>query len=604
MFDSAAPPPPVEDQNGAVPASPVMACCTVHMHVDADRDGTVDDTFARNRLWSTGASNTGAIICVNCDNDDGKSSTLHKDNCDNADGEINGGSDLSEIAPLDLRKVSGNSLGSHSVRLSVDTGSTNFQPYIRIFDTRAAGGIEIIGPNTGADKLFTDADFDAQHRIELGMEAIRFPFRSQTGGASFDGYITLTLTVEDGAGGTSHRETAKIRVAPWILFNHMDVTDEVYVAEQPGDNDGVFIPQLRAVLGGKLKVIPVADCGRDRWAQDVMEIGFSQWPDANNLVSVTRTAGLRSSNDLFGKYPGKRLLGPDYGYIEPNTPSVSNTLDSFGNLECSPPIPGYPFGRVIYGHGGGGVFPARPPMTDQMRALLEGQSVQSPIPLDTDWLAVGHVDEFLSFIPDQSGTHGFKIAYASAQLGVDIVRAANAVSPATPLFQGIKENNGNASGLVAPHIAIYGGHATVGAILGDPDFLAVQNTVQGSLDSNKQVLQRGLGLQPSDFIEIPALFHHYANQTNLRYIAFTPGAANMLVVTNSPSNLDLCIPKPFGPVVGGTCKFEERITAAFQSNSAANIHFIDCFNTYHVLAGEVHCGTNTKRIPPSRKWWE
>lgn len=47
-----------------------MACNIVHIHVDADRDGVIDDTPGGN-IWTKGKAGRGAIICVNSDNDDG-----------------------------------------------------------------------------------------------------------------------------------------------------------------------------------------------------------------------------------------------------------------------------------------------------------------------------------------------------------------------------------------------------------------------------------------------------------------------------------------------------------------------------------------------------
>ena len=32
--------------------------------------------------------------------------------------------------------------------------------------------------------------------------------------------------------------------------------------------------------------------------------------------------------------------------------------------------------------------------------------------------------------------------------------------------------------------------------------------------------------------------------------------------------------------------------------------FVDCWDTYHVNMGEIHCGTNTLRQAPLLRWWE
>lgn len=38
-------------------------------------------------------------------------------------------------------------------------------------------------------------------------------------------------------------------------------------------------------------------------------------------------------------------------------------------------------------------------MAKVVRDFLKAQQVQAPVELYSDWLSVGHVDEFLSFVP-------------------------------------------------------------------------------------------------------------------------------------------------------------------------------------------------------------
>lgn len=42
-------------------------------------------------------------------------------------------------------------------------------------------------------------------------------------------------------------------------------------------------------------------------------------------------------------------------------------------------------------------------VTQVVRDFLHAQKVQPPVELFVDWLAVGHVDEFLSFVPAPDG---------------------------------------------------------------------------------------------------------------------------------------------------------------------------------------------------------
>lgn len=38
-------------------------------------------------------------------------------------------------------------------------------------------------------------------------------------------------------------------------------------------------------------------------------------------------------------------------------------------------------------------------MTKVVRDFLQAQQVQAPVELYSDWLTVGHVDEFMTFVP-------------------------------------------------------------------------------------------------------------------------------------------------------------------------------------------------------------
>lgn len=591
-----------------IPSSPCMPCNIVHIHVDADRDGTVDDAPGA-PVWSFGAAARGAIICVNCDHDSGSSSVDGVDDRDINDTTVNGAADLREVAPLELRKASKLPLDGARVVLYIETDQ---RENIRIFDDHSAGASEIIGPTTGFEKTFTEADFDGEGRIRLGMEALKFPTKNVGGGTvDFDGEIRLNLRVQMPDGSIIHNESVPVRVAPWLVFNHTNITETVYVcaiSEGRIIDNAYFVGELKKIVGGKLDVIPMAWTLGDRWAQDIMELGFSNWPGKQSMVTAIRTPRWRpQASDYFAQYPGAKLLGSDFGYYESNIPAKGSSLDSFGNLECSPPIPGYPFGRIVYGDPMG--RKGHRPMMPEMRDLLDGQVIQSPIVLDTGWLVVGHVDEYMSFIPDASGTHGFKIAFASPSKAMEIIEA----NPRAELFKGIRKSDGSEISLTNAeielerqnlgHIGTYSNFRTSAQILASSEFKTLQDQIQSILTTQQETLMRELGIAESDFIHLPVLFRTDAPGTLTYCVAHTGGSVNMLVVTNSAANIDLIIPKPFGPMIGEECQFEKEIMSAFSSNATVKPHFVDCFLPYHVNSGEIHCATNSKRIPPETPWW-
>ena len=80
--------------------------------------------------------------------------------------------------------------------------------------------------------------------------------------------------------------------------------------------------------------------------------------------------------------------------------------------------------------------------------------------------------------------------------------------------------------------------------------------------------------------------------------AYFPNMVNMLVLGHH-----LGIPKPFGPHIGGQCAIEHHVSSLLNPLGLV-CHFIDDWSSYHVLSGEIHCGTNTLRRPFDIKWWE
>jgi protein-arginine deiminase len=302
------------------------------------------------------------------------------------------------------------------------------------------------------------------------------------------------------------------------------------------------------------------------------------------------------------KFPRQELLTPGYGFTEALPPTTGTSLDSFGNLECSPPFTHagkgkeYKFGRMVYGVDSGDPLNN---MHVRVREFLIAQQVQEPFPIETGWLVVGHVDEVMSFCPMKNATKKFKVLLASPDRAVSILNSLRASGHgAAKLFQGIDHVAGGSEAALA---AAYP-HRTVNAVLSNPGFMAVQTAAQGHIDGIKSVLKTELSLSDSEFIHLPVLFRRDGG----KYVAYTPGVVNMLVVTKADKTAHLCIPKPFGPIVGGKCKFEETIENDLgpSGTTGLTMSFIDDFWTYHNAYGEIHCGTNSKREPPPEKWWE
>jgi hypothetical protein len=558
------------------------------MHLDADRDGKVDDDPTGLDVWTYGKGKKGAVILVNCN---GKPTLI-----DNSDNKVNDAADLKDIAPLDIRRTGPNPPAGWKVTLSVSAADAK---HIRIFDLRTAGGVEVIGPAKGEKYVLPSLAFT---KLEMGIEAVNYA--GEYGGKPFSGDVVLTLSVDDKSSAPP-TQTAKVRVAPWLMFNHFDKPEKVFVVTTL-DNVG-FVTALTAAAGAaglpleKINGASWGGAGReDRWMQDIMEFGYSELPGQPVLRNVMETPRGRELEGM-----PKTLVKADLGYVHPAPvppPTQASSLNSGGNLECTPPFTDrrgktFPFGRIYCC-----AFRRDRPADTLAPGYLEflkAQRLQPPIELDAGWLNVGHVDEIISFVPC-SGGKGFKLLLSSPKLALGIVTAAKA-SRAKLLtgrrYTGVAAPGAevSATDLLTKGIDYGGVYKMTGS-----EFIAHNYACQAKIDTVRSKFVTEMGLDLSDIAEVPILY--VAEDTGGgvlgRSDALTAGMVNMLVLGNA------CIaPKPFGPQAAGVDLFERSYSATLAA-CGLTVTFVDDWETYHLLQGEVHCGTNTLRTPAAKtKWW-
>ena len=296
-------------------------------------------------------------------------------NPDNQNSVIGPGNDSAELAPLVIERTGSFTPGT-TVELEISDAAS-----IRIFGGVIPGSAEIIGPAKGARHRFANT---SPSRIELSMEGIRYP---RSGCAE----VTLTLHTTP-PGGTAAVQTATVRLAPWMIPNHLDKAERVFVVDIGNDNRRFRTELRRLAAAAGFQLVEVAQPD-DRWMQDCMEFGFSSIP-GKTLRTVFRAPRPRPLRTFPRTLLGTDLGYTDFGMVGP----LGSTFNSAGNLEASPPVKvsgkNYPMGRIYFG-------PGRPgwEVDPLVRDFLHGQRVQQPIELDTNWLTVGHVDEVVTFVP-------------------------------------------------------------------------------------------------------------------------------------------------------------------------------------------------------------
>ncbi len=214
--------------------------------------------------------------------------------------------------------------------------------------------------------------------VRCFLEAHEYP------GPFFEGLLSLELQLRLG-GRTIGSDRAVLRVAPWIMTPNSLPAAEFYTCDT-GPSNAEFLRGLQeacASVNVPLRVLPPDVHGGDRWIQDEVEFGFSESPTHSITVACD------SPRDRELRNWAAMQVGPDLGHFQIGG-STPNSLDSFGNLEVSPPVTvrgrHYPFGRIVFGGRTYGDYGAATwQMMPELRRFLQAQKVQAPIEVYTDW---------------------------------------------------------------------------------------------------------------------------------------------------------------------------------------------------------------------------
>ncbi|KFQ95690.1 Protein-arginine deiminase type-1, partial [Nipponia nippon] len=533
---------------GGVPVGRAMlylTCVDVSLDADTNRSGAVSRTLLDKATWTWGPDGHGAILLVNCDRDDPKAETL-----DNRDPAVRsyagtGASHTKKKIPFSYvfppNFLPPTLSAGHRLVLHVDFSDAD---KVGVFYGGNSVALEEYKHVLGGSKL-AYAIKPSRHQEEsiFYVEGLAFPDVGFSGLVTF--HVTLLESPEKGLLETPiFTDTVVFRVAPWIMTPNTAAPLEVFVCSVDDNED--FVAAVGAMAEKAkcpLTVCPLPENRQDRWIQDEVEFGYVQAPHKTFPVvfDSPRNRGLKD-------FPVKSILGPDFGYVARQAPEGASSLDSFGNLEVSPPVTvqgkEYPLGRILIGSS----FPrfGGRRMAKAVKDFLIAQQVQAPVELFSDWLHVGHVDEFLSFVPAPD-RKGFRLLLASPSACYQLLKEKQDEGfGEAAMFQGLEK-------VPKP---------TINEILANEALRKFNNYVQSCISWNRDILKRALGLAEPDILDIPQL----------------------------------------GRLVGGRCCLGQRARALLEP-LGLTCTFIDDYFSYHVLSGEVHCGTNVRRKPFAFKWW-
>jgi protein-arginine deiminase len=549
-----------------------LTAIRICLDVDADRDGIVDDNNPAKQDWQWGPDGQGAIFMVNSDQDIDYSDA--ETNLQNR--SIDGLLDLKDLALLIVRKTGmGDLPQGYELSLSVNKAGRD---RVRIFeDLDSFSGRELIGPRRNDARI---SPRDTRQDLVLGLEGLHYRDHD------FDGLVKISLTLERDR-EPYYRDWVRLRVAPWVMTPNTLAPRTVYIAQK--ENNRPLVNAIRPLVGGsgaQLEEVPYDLHQGDRWLQDELEIGYTQMPGQRLYVSLEspRERGLED-------FP-ESLLSPDFGHVTRDPSHTVTKIDSFGNLEVSPPVTvngrDYPLGRILYGDTDDAINPHdRRHFQTSLQQFLIAQQVQAPVKLFSDWLSVGHIDEFMTFVPAPS-PKGFKLLLASPDACYQLLQDLQSQG-----WEDRQLREGKAFSWGSAAISIKD-------ILADERLEASNKRFQRFINQNQDILIDALGLTADDIIHLPMLFQGSTriDPTTERADSFFPNIVNMIVLGSH-----LAIPKPFGPHLNGVCQLEAAVRSQLEP-LGLTCHFIDDWDAYFREHGELHCGTNVVRQPFAYPWWD
>ncbi|WP_165956603.1 protein-arginine deiminase family protein [Kribbella antibiotica] len=475
---------------------------------------------------------------------------------------------------------------------------------VHLFIKRAAW--ELVTPDT---KLTAD---ELRRGAELGLEG-RDIIRDT---AQWDGSIDVTLTVS--GGGSS---TVTMHEAPVLTQLNTQKLEQV-ITEKAEDAEG---KQWRSEAASDIKKAGVSgglrqlDLSGDQWAQDIFEPAYTSIPGPGGkpqgmklLIGSANDSRRVASRIIFTELSGADVGGVHVEHVP--VPFENSSYDSMGNLETIPATSQYPNGRVVI--GGDGLTPSKTGPAPEMLTLLKSQGLQDPIKLDTSWLTIGHVDEFIQFVPVPGSRLGWKAVVADPTAGLKLLQQVKIAG------HGGDKLHGNLPKLEWPYDERIDQRST-NEFLADKQFVETNERAADRIAANLAVLREKSGLTEADLVRLPALYtarglDYGMLETTIRgmedgpakdakikelhamrdALAEVPGTVNGLVLNAGR----YIAPKPFGPLLGGKDIFADAISKAFHK-IGYQVTYVNDLTSTHVSEGEIHCATNTLRDGLTNRWW-
>ncbi|KAK2791934.1 hypothetical protein FQN52_004376 [Onygenales sp. PD_12] len=584
----------------------VLSCCPTlgfqaDIRADSNRDGIIDldgDTDLADKLSSS--NNAGSIFLANIGDTDRRCSKLALLGKPLSNEELSACHDASDdiqrspqfMAPLRTIPIP---------NLSPDASGS-----VAIHDPIARDNVRIF-LRENSDWVITSNEYNftssqLENGLELGIDA-----RDTRRPGGWDGRVTVQFTVR-GQGQTSV-DALKLRVAPILTHHHAQPVLEILTTAGNSTFNFFqerFVSDFEAALDriGIDSPLFQFNASDDIWAQDFVEPGYTSMPGPNG--PITLQVMFRSAQDdrVAGRQVFEYLRSAGRGAVQ-HIGGARNEINSMGNLETIPPYKHngkeYPAGRIILGAQGS--------LTPYILDYLQAQELQQPLLLDTDWLAVGHVDEFVQFLPSNNSL-GWVMLVSDPLAGLEILQGAKSAGHGqTRAFSRSNDTEGDPASLLGVPGGLDGVPSyTIDDLLSDTHLIASNKNFSARITENISLLQRETGITDADIHRVPTVFRtgltfppglgieSARNGSSDLGGALYPTGINGVVLNNK----QYLAPKPWGPMVGGRDILADAISAVYEKLDF-KVSYVDNWNSHHAWGGEVHCGTNT--IREAGRWW-
>lgn len=508
------------------------------------------------------------------------------------------------------------------VTLPIADLSNDAHGFINVTDEIAAKNVRIFVKDGEEWDYVKDCHAFTSEQLSSGLK-LGVDGRDVRRAGGWDGRVTVHFTVIDGE--DSATDSVALRVAPVLVHHHAQPIERVFTT-----SDDARVPQVQynidlknAVVAAGISEPIYAFEHFDIWTQDFFETAYSSIPGPDGEPIVLRIF-LRSFQDRpSGALVFSELRAASVSAVQEVLPG--DTIDSTGNLETIPPYTlgdkTYPVGRVIMGSWDGRL--------PHVFKFLQAQEVQEPVELDTSWLLVGHVDEFVQFLPAPDTERGWVIMIDDPLAGLELLKKASDAGHGGVQALSRPKLDSDSDSWCLPEI-------TLDEVLNLPNFTTMNEHAAERVNFNLEILKLETGITDDEIFRIPALFYDFpgwectppnssfrinANeaavpdiiqatgsesnrpfakrQTSvLQTIAHWPGAINGVVLSDS---LYLA-PNPWGPVIDGKDIIAEAVVEAYAAAANFSVRFMDDWYSHHTGGGEVHCGSNVWRTTDTQ-WW-